>query len=543
MLTSREVLRLTGISRATLNNYITLGILPRPLVSGAEPGSGNIRRIGYFEDYVVDRIRDVQRLKREGLTMSDIADRFSGAGEPESEAARGDRAEAPPQPAPHSNGNDRRATVTYIPRPAPSRAPAAASENGARTGEPPQVVMPGRPLRLTLDDLPHPAYMVSNNFELEWWNAEAASEIFHSRRGLEPESEARNVFRLLMEAQSAFESAEWLEALRLHVGVAKNRIGAANFSRLAPLIGNDRVEQLNSLYAETAAIAKRHIVRAPVRLHDPRGEAVPYELYASFFREGVLFTYLPQGEDADSLLELLARREHVIRDLLRRQMPVLTHLAVLVADLDGSAGLATELPPEEYFGLVNDVWGAMEPVFRSYYGTHGKHQGDGLVYYFLPQPDCNYVLNAIDCACQLRESMRRISRDWQARRNLLREIRLNIGLNEGHEWFGSFHAASNVDFTVLGDTVEEARQLAALARHGAIKATRKMINVLTPDERKRLRYGVRRRDEAGHDILVPATYATVGDLVDIDNPAFARFSPVRSLAVAEIADVTRGAAE
>jgi class 3 adenylate cyclase/DNA-binding transcriptional MerR regulator len=528
MLTSREVLRRTGISRATLNNYIALGILPRPLVGGPEPGSGNVRRIGYFEDYVIERIGDVQRLKREGLTMSDIAGRFARPGAGAEQPAR----------APAVNGGEPHPAVTYLPRPAP--APTSPPPGPAATArETPRVVMPGRPLRLTIDDLPHPAYMVSNNFELEWWNTEAANEIFHRRQGLDPESEARNVFRLLLDSQAAFADAEWREALRLHIGVAKNRMAAANFVRLVPAIGIERVELLNRLYAETEPIAKRHIVQAAVRLHDPRGKLVAYDVFASFFREGVLFAYLPRGESADSLIEFLARREQVIRDLLRRQLPVLTHLAVLVADLDGSAGFATELPPEEYFQLVNDVWSATEPVFRSYYGTHGKHRGDGLVYFFLPQPDCNYVKNAADCACELREAMRRLSRDWQLKRAGIGELRLNIGLNEGYEWFGSFHGASSVDFTVLGGTVDLARDLAVLARDGAINATRRMINVLDAEARKALRYGVRRRDAAGNDIVVPSTFVRVEDWIDLDAPASQRFAGIRSLAFAEITDVVR----
>lgn len=530
MLTSREVMQQTGISRATLNNYIALGILPRPIVDAAEPGSGNVRRIGYFEDHVVERIRDVQRLKREGLSMSEIARRFATP-----HLERGQNGAAPPDVRP-ANGTGpaagERRTLAFVPRAVP------------RPSEPPSVIAPGRPLRLTLDDISHPAYMVSNNFELEWWNNEAASEIFHRRQGLEAESEARNVFRLLFEAQGGQDAGlDWMEALQLHVGVAKNRLAAASLARLTPQLGAARVGLLSTLFDETEAIAKRHIVRTPVRLRNQLGQDVAYELFASFFREGVLFTYLPLGAEADSLLDLLAQREQVIRDLLRRQMPVLTHLAVLVADLDNSQALATELPPEDYFALVNDVWGAMEPIFRSYYGTHGKHLGDGLVYFFLPQPDCNYVLNAIHCAAELREEMRRISREWQVRRNLAAELRLNIGLNEGYEWFGSFHSQTNLDFTVLGGTVAEARGLAGLARGGAIQATRRMITTLTPDERGRLHYGVRRRDAAGNDILIPATYAAIADLVDLETPAHARLAEFGGLAVAEISDILGDKAE
>ena len=522
MLTSREVMRETGISRATLNNYIALGILPRPIVGVAGPGSGSVRRIGYFEDFVIDRIHDVQRLKREGLAMTDIAARFTGQ-------EQDTQASAMPSDARVANGEREASARTYDFKPRASAEPVPAPA--------PNVIMPGRPLRLTVDDIPHPSYMVNNNFELEWWNTEAANDVFRRRQGLEAESEARNVFRLLLEAPEAGESSDWTEVLRLHIGVAKNRLTASSFGKLTPQVGAENAALLSSVYEETDAIAKRHIMQAPVNLRNHLGDLVAYDLYATFFREGVLFTYLPRGEEAESLLDLLARREQVIRDLLKKRMPALTHLAVLVADLDHSKKLATELPPEEYFRLVNDIWGAMELVFRSYYGTHGKHLSDGLVYYFFPQPDCNYVMNAIHCARELQETMRRISREWQARRNLLNEFRLNIGLDEGHEWFGSFNTSTTLDFTVLGQTVDDARRLAQLAGDGSIMATKEMIGILNPEERARVHYGVRRSDARGNEMMIPETYAQVADLIDLSDPSAMYLTGIGNLAVAEIADV------
>ncbi|MDP6707281.1 MAG: adenylate/guanylate cyclase domain-containing protein [Alphaproteobacteria bacterium] len=513
MLTSREVMARTGISRATLNNYIALGILPRPIVGVAGPGAGSVRRIGYFEDEVVERIQEVQQLKRQGLAMTDIATRFSG------EVETSDRAAA-------ANGEDD--VMEYT------------SHEERRRAAAPSVITPGRPLRLTIEDIPHPAYMVNNNFELEWWNTQATIEIFHHREGLGRESEARNVFRLLLEAQEASEGAEWMEALRLHLGVAKNRVGAAELAKLAPEIGAENVGLLNTIYEETEAIQKRHIVRAPVQLQNEIGDLVAYDLFATFSREGVLFAYVPRGDEADSLLDFLSRREQVIRDLLTKRQPVLTHLAVLVADLENSAQLATELPAEEYFAFVNDVWGSMEPVFRSYYGTHGKHLSDGLVYYFFPQPDCNYVMNAIECARELKEAMRRISREWQLKRNLLSEFRLNIGLNEGHDWFGSFNTTAAIELTVLGDTADQARGLARLARDGAIMATKSMLGILGPEERARIHFGVRRRDATGNEILVPTIYSRVANMIEPETLQESRGVDLGQLVVAEISDVFDG---
>jgi hypothetical protein len=146
-------------------------------------------------------------------------------------------------------------------------------------------------------------------------------------------------------------------------------------------------------------------------------------------------------------------------------------------------------------------------------------------------------MNAIECARDLKEAMRRISRDWQARRNLLSEFRLNIGLNEGHDWFGSFNTTTTVELTVLGDTADQARGLARLAHDGAIMATKGMLGILSPEERARVHFGVRRRDAAGHDILVPTIYSRVANLIDPEAPREPRRADISQLVVAEISDV------
>jgi len=72
MLTSVALLEGSGISRATLNNYIALGLLPRPDVrrQAAVPGEAPTT-LGYFPDWALERIQQVQELKRAGISMED----------------------------------------------------------------------------------------------------------------------------------------------------------------------------------------------------------------------------------------------------------------------------------------------------------------------------------------------------------------------------------------------------------------------------------------------------------------------------------------
>src|SRR3954469_4946619 len=79
LLNSKDLLERTGISRATLNNYISWGIVPRPQVLPPGPQDGAAPRIGYFPEDAVKRIADIQRLKKEGWDMKRISQHFGGA--------------------------------------------------------------------------------------------------------------------------------------------------------------------------------------------------------------------------------------------------------------------------------------------------------------------------------------------------------------------------------------------------------------------------------------------------------------------------------
>ena len=93
MLTSKDILERTGISRATLNNYISSGLVARPHVLAPGPDDGDAPRIGYFPDDTIDRIEAIQRLKREGWSIGRIAEHFAAPGAPPAGSA-------PPAPAP-----------------------------------------------------------------------------------------------------------------------------------------------------------------------------------------------------------------------------------------------------------------------------------------------------------------------------------------------------------------------------------------------------------------------------------------------------------
>lgn len=511
MLTSKHLLAKAGISRATLNNYIALGILPRPVVKRAAPGNGRALRLGYFPHSVLGVIEKVNSLKQEGFTMAEIVKVLKK--EPQ----------------------------RVTPEPAPEPAPAAEDEGGGSQAVDALLETnqhSGGELRLTLDQIDYPAYLVNSRFEVEWCNQEAETQILGRPGGLPRDIIERNVFQMLLNGPAMREAEGWNEILRFHLALAKNRLSKTALLSLETQLGSDAIERLLHLYDEVDPIGMGGIIHTQLNLGS-RGTAEQWRnLYAAFFREGILFAYVAADEDSNVLLALLARRDLLIQDLLRKRRPFLTPLAVLVADIQDSVKICAELPPEEYFELINHIWGAMQSKLRRYYATHGKHAGDGMVYYFFPQPDCNYVLNAIRCAHEMQETMRKISREWQSRKNWINELQLNIGLDEGQEWFGTYETPTHLEFTVLGDTVNRTARLSKFARAGSVWVSKNMLSKLTTAEREKVRFGIRRKSEAGPEILVSSTYSRISNLIDLNNAKYEKFRDVGILPVTELLDVT-----
>ncbi|MBI2509296.1 MAG: MerR family transcriptional regulator, partial [Betaproteobacteria bacterium] len=417
MITSKDLIRKTGISRATLNNYVARGLLPRPVIASPEVRGGNRpRQIGYFPDEALTLIEQIQQMKSGGLSMDEVASKLVASASSSQTGGKAGGAAGSAQ------------VITH---------PASAAKK--------------QPLVVTVDQIPHPAYMVNYKSEVIWFNDLARETLGGALSQLAPRTEERSVFRLLFLAEDRVSLSNREELLRLNIALSKERMELSAIIQPLQPIATAKVQLLEQLYTETQPVVAGPIVEFPVRLKEMKGSRVDnYCAYAAYFREGILVILAPLKGDADTLLQLLGRRDMVIRNLLSKRLPTLTELAVLVADLQDSVKICSELPPDEYFELINQIWSSAGGVFRKYYGTHGKHVGDGMVYYFFPQPDCSYIINAAVCAQELKSVMARISKEWQLRKKWTNELYLNTGLNEGQEWLGTFQTATTVEFAVLG---------------------------------------------------------------------------------------------
>jgi class 3 adenylate cyclase len=393
------------------------------------------------------------------------------------------------------------------------------------------VSLPSSGLRVTLDEIRHPAYMINHNFELVWINERGKADLFNGLQQLPATSEERNIFRLMFNGGML---SEELETMDLHLALAKGRVSAEAFRVICHGMPAEEWDRLKQSFTDVKPLAGRPVAQTHVHLKRLGRE---HKVYACFFREGIFIVYADDTEEPESLLELLSRRDEVIRNLLRQRLPVLTSLAVVVADLQSSVKICSELPPEEYFELINEVWTAMGPIFRKYHAICGKHVGDGMLYYFFPQPDSDYMMNALCCAQEMQQEMQRLSKSWQLRKNWGNELYLNTGITEGQEWLGTFETATSVELVVRGDTINQAARISDFARYGAVWATKSLIGKLPVAERARLRYGVRRKADNGQDLFVASSFSQVSSLLEQEGNRSEKLRDIATLPITEIIEI------
>ena len=353
LITSKEIIEKTGISRATLNNYIKMGILPKPIVRRPGPEQKGVKQIGYFPASVLERILKVKLLKQQGNSMEDIAYQFQ---ESFPVKQKEERQEDPPA---HERRHKDESTYSQ------SRRRVSDSE-----------------FQVTIADINSPAYLINHNFEIEWINKPAEEYIFNRNIKEIVDIESRNVFRLLLNEEMRKGVRNWNEAVLLHLTILQNRINANNLNSIYDGVTDDEVKILADLYEQKSLAARDNIYNLPVSLIKSDGTRSSFWVHSLSFREGTFFVYVPTDSVNTALLDMLSQRGRVINDLLKNKMPSLVSPhggpveTLRVQEFEKPYGsdvilahrlLKNDVPDTEYLLVTQDLEGGTDSL-----GAHGR---------------------------------------------------------------------------------------------------------------------------------------------------------------------------
>lgn len=158
----------------------------------------------------------------------------------------------------------------------------------------------------------------------------------------------------------------------------------------------------------------------------------------------------------------------VVDELLRSKVkdplaPVRREVTTLIADMEGYTGQVESLTMEEAAQLTHDFLDCLTRPVLEKGGTLDKYTGDGLVAFWgAPLPVAEHADLALDAAQQIVREVRRLSLARQ--QSGKPPLRVRIGIESGMAMAGDFGSSSRSIYTAVGDSVNIASRLQALAR-------------------------------------------------------------------------------
>lgn len=165
------------------------------------------------------------------------------------------------------------------------------------------------------------------------------------------------------------------------------------------------------------------------------------------------------------LVDKVVEREHAM-ELGGRRM----RISVLFADVVAFTPLAEELPPERVVALLNELFTLLTGVIFRHGGTVDKFLGDSVMALFgAPEPHADHATRALLTAEDMLAYVETASAGWAQKYDV--RVQLAIGIASGDAVVGNVGSESRMDYTAIGDVVNIAARLEAIARPGQILAT------------------------------------------------------------------------
>lgn len=136
---------------------------------------------------------------------------------------------------------------------------------------------------------------------------------------------------------------------------------------------------------------------------------------------------------------------------------------ILFSDIRGFTSMSETMPPNEVVETLNDYFNLMIEIIFKYNGTLDKIIGDALmVIYGAPNSTEKDTENAVLTAIEMQEKL--IEFNQQRIIHSKQPITIGIGINRGRVISGNIGSRQQMNFTVIGDSVNLASRLCSAAR-------------------------------------------------------------------------------
>jgi adenylate cyclase len=180
--------------------------------------------------------------------------------------------------------------------------------------------------------------------------------------------------------------------------------------------------------------------------------------------------YIPE-----QLVEQIVRRE---RDMgLGGQRRVIT---VLFADVVGFTPLTEQLSPEHVVTILNELFTILTGIVFEHQGMVDKFIGDCVMAMFsVPAETPDHAQRALETAEDMLSWLETGNRRWEEKYGV--RIQLAIGIHTGEAVVGNIGSDRRMEYTAIGEVVNVAARLEAMARPNQILITDATRDAAGPD--------------------------------------------------------------
>ena len=152
-------------------------------------------------------------------------------------------------------------------------------------------------------------------------------------------------------------------------------------------------------------------------------------------------------------------------------------VCVLFSDIRGFTAMSETLEPSKVVKLLNAFFDKMIDVVFKYNGTLDKIIGDELmVLYGAPLKKKDDIKNAVNTAKEMFTTLDKFNKEMVA--DGFPELSIGIGINYGKVICGNIGSEQQMNYTVIGDTVNLASRLCSAAKPGEIIISDSIHNCL-----------------------------------------------------------------
>jgi class 3 adenylate cyclase len=145
-------------------------------------------------------------------------------------------------------------------------------------------------------------------------------------------------------------------------------------------------------------------------------------------------------------------------------------ITVLFADVVGFTPLSEKLAPEAIVDVLNDLFTILTEIVFRHGGTVDKFIGDCVMAFWgAPEAQEDHASRALDAAKDMLRFIEIGNARWKKKHGI--EIQLAIGVNSGAAIVGNIGSEVRLEYTAIGEVVNLAARLEAIARPQQILLT------------------------------------------------------------------------